>query len=49
MHQGNSERLEVIAKIAMKLLALESVTLVVYSLNTSLTPGNLLERIESYP
>ena len=49
MHQGNSARLEVIAKIAMKLLVLESVTLVVHSLNTSLTPGNLLETIESYP
>ena len=48
-HQGNSARLEVIAKIAMKLLALESVTLVVHFLNASLTPGNLLETIESYP
>ena len=49
MHQGNSARLEVIAKITMKVLAMESVTFVVHSLNTSLTPGNLLETIESYP
>lgn len=49
MHQGISARLEVIAKIAMKSLILESAALVIYSLNTSLTPGNLLETIESYP